>query len=79
MIASVAPPSRYRMLETIGRGGMGEVRLADDLLLDRRVALKFLTWPSDDGGGAIGRLLHEARAAAAPDHPNQFPPGEPFG
>src|SRR4030095_4005679 len=55
------------MVETIGRGGMGEVCLADDVLLDRQVALKFFT-AADEGDG-LDQLLAEARAAAALDHP----------
>ena len=47
---------------------MGEVCLADDLMLDRRVALKFLT-ASAQRGDLLERLLIEARAAAALDHP----------
>src|SRR5678816_4955668 len=57
---------RYHILEQIGRGGMGEVCLAEDLVLDRQVALKFLTSPDDE---AVEPLLAEARAAAALDHP----------
>lgn len=62
-----ASRSRYRILETLGRGGMGEVCLADDLMLDRRVGLKFLT--SAPECDALDQLLSEARAAAALDHP----------
>jgi adenylate cyclase len=61
-------PSRYRLVEMVGKGGMGEVWLADDLMLDRRVALKFLTSARDDGT-AVDQLMCEARAAAALDHP----------
>ncbi len=68
MNASPSASSRYRLLETIGKGGMGEVCLADDVMLDRRVALKFLAAPLDDDR-ALDHLLTEARAAAALDHP----------
>ncbi|PYR27715.1 MAG: hypothetical protein DMF98_05070 [Acidobacteria bacterium] len=61
-------PSRYRLVEMVGKGGTGEVWLADDLMLDRRVALKFLTAGLDDGA-AVEQLMSEARAAAALDHP----------
>jgi adenylate cyclase len=59
--------ARYRILESIGRGGMGEVYLADDLMLDRQVALKFLASPTESH--ALDHLLAEARAAAALNHP----------
>jgi adenylate cyclase len=61
---AIPATARYRLLQTIGAGGMGEVWLADDVMLDRRVALKFLNAPRDDE-----RLIGEARAAAALDHP----------
>jgi serine/threonine protein kinase len=58
---------RYQVVEIIGRGGMGEVCLADDVMLDRKVALKFVTAPDETDG--LDQLLGEARAAAALDHP----------
>ena len=58
---------RYRIVETLGRGGMGEVCLADDVMLDRPVALKFVT--ASGGSDGLEQLLGEARAAAALDHP----------
>jgi adenylate cyclase len=63
----VVDKPRYVMVETIGRGGMGEVCLADDVLLDRQVALKFFTAAGESDG--LDQLLAEARAAAALDHP----------
>jgi predicted ATPase/Tfp pilus assembly protein PilF len=59
----------YSVLREIGRGGMGVVYQARDLRLDRFVALKFLS--PDLGRSAEGkaRLLGEARAASALDHP----------
>ena len=58
--------SRYRVLSRLGHGGMGEVFLAEDLSLHRKVALKFLLPSLDD---ADKRLVREARAAAHLDHP----------
>jgi adenylate cyclase len=62
-----AAEPRYEIVEVIGRGGMGEVCLADDVMLDRKVALKFVAAPRDTDG--LRQLLAEARAAAALDHP----------
>jgi adenylate cyclase len=67
MIPDTAAAPRYEIVETIGRGGMGEVCLADDLMLHRQVALKFVT--SAGGSGVLDQLLGEARAAASLDHP----------
>ena len=62
--------SHYRILEKLGEGGMGEVYLAEDTKLNRKVAIKFLQ-PDASGGEPAGRrLLREARAAAMLDHPN---------
>ncbi|OZC03503.1 serine/threonine-protein kinase [Rubricoccus marinus] len=61
---------RYRVLGTLGRGGMGVVYRARDERLDREVALKML--PDEDRASEESRqrLLVEARAAARIDHPN---------
>lgn len=62
--------SHYRIVDRIGQGGMGVVYKAEDTVLHRTVALKFL--PSDLVGATeeMTRFIHEARAAAALSHPN---------
>ena len=59
----------YRILEKLGEGGMGEVFLAQDTSLDRKVAIKVLAETSRQDRTAKKRLLREARLAAALDHP----------
>jgi eukaryotic-like serine/threonine-protein kinase len=61
---------KYRLLDRIGMGGMGQVYLAEHASMKRRVALKVL--PPDRGKSdfARERFLREARAAAAIEHNN---------
>jgi serine/threonine-protein kinase len=64
---------RYEIQSLIGRGGMGEVYVAVDTRLRRRVALKVLRDDKEatsSAAGGVQRLLREARSAAALNHPN---------
>ena len=61
---------RYVIRARLGAGGMGEVFLADDTQLARRVALKVLPPETEADPLAKRRLLQEARAAATLNHPH---------
>jgi serine/threonine protein kinase/formylglycine-generating enzyme required for sulfatase activity len=61
---------RYEIRAKIGEGGMGEVYLAVDTKLNRKVAIKILPASSKASEQAGRRLIREARAAAKLDHPN---------
>src|SRR5262245_22682609 len=60
----------YQLLEPLGRGGMGEVHLALDTRLGRKVAVKLLPAAFTTDAGRVRRFEQEARAASALNHPN---------
>jgi len=77
--------SHYRILERLGEGGMGTVYLAEDLRLERRVALKFLPAEVAADPERLARFRREAKAVARVNHPGivtlhavEEHDGEPF-
>ena len=60
----------YKIVKPLGAGGMGEVYLAEDTKLDRKVAIKFLHFRSTANEQSQKRFIREAQAAAKLDHPN---------
>jgi eukaryotic-like serine/threonine-protein kinase len=62
--------SHFRVHSLLGAGGMGEVYLAEDTLLARKVALKLLPTQFTSDGARIRRFQQEARAASSLNHPN---------
>lgn len=62
--------ARYRIVDVLGHGGMGEVYLAHDPSLNRKVALKLLPATITDNHLRVLRFQQEARAASAISHPN---------
>src|SRR5437899_709105 len=62
--------SRYKVLSRLGAGGMGDVVLAEDQQLGRKVALKLLHQRFAEDPGFVERFRREAQAAAGLQHPN---------
>lgn len=61
---------RYRIIELLGKGGMGEVYRADDLMLGQSIALKFLLAAQADGEESLAALVREVRVARQVSHAN---------
>ncbi len=66
----LADHPRYRVLRQIGKGGMGDVYLAEHRLMQRAVALKVINHALIDNPQAVERFRREVQAAAALSHPN---------
>jgi formylglycine-generating enzyme required for sulfatase activity/serine/threonine protein kinase len=62
--------ARYKIEKTLGKGGMGEVLLATDMRLDRKVAIKRILGDAAQSRTAVHRFLTEAKSIAALNHPN---------
>ncbi len=61
---------RYQIISVLGAGGMGEVYLAEDTQLNRKIALKILTLKTDGNDDYQRRFTREAQAISALNHPN---------
>ena len=62
--------NQYKIISAIGKGGMGEVFLAQDTKLNRKVAIKFLNEEFSQDADKLNRFIQEAKAVSALNHPN---------
>lgn len=62
--------NRYKLVRILGRGGMGEVYLADHTVIPKQYAVKVLSARRLTGGDALERFMQEARTASSIRHPN---------
>src|SRR3954449_8230837 len=73
-MSGAVPPNttlaHYSIVSKIGQGGMGEVYLAQDTKLDRKVALKLLPVQVSSNQERMRRFVQEAKSASALNHPN---------
>src|SRR5690349_17049272 len=69
-VAAGSSISYYRIISRLGKGGMGEVYLAEDTRLGRKVALKILPTQFTNEADRLRRFEQEARAVSALNHPN---------
>jgi serine/threonine-protein kinase len=65
--------SKYAVIGFVGEGGMGQIHVAKDLVLRRKVALKQLKVEAAAIGEAVARFVNEAQVTAQLDHPNIVP------
>ena len=70
MISEGVQISHYKVLYNVGSGGMGEVYLAEDMNLERKVALKVLIADLANDKDRVRRFEQEAKSASALNHPN---------
>ncbi len=61
---------KYKLIQRLGKGGMGTVFLAEHVTMNRRVALKIVPRSIAENRASLERFFAEARAIAALDHPN---------
>jgi serine/threonine protein kinase/Tfp pilus assembly protein PilF len=62
--------NRFKVIKTLGKGGMGKVLLAEDIILKRKVAIKTILTGTLVDSSAKARFLREAQTASRLDHPN---------